>query len=64
MLDEALADAYKADWEREELKRRVDEARCHEELRRSRDENAQLRPLDECNRSMMGKAPLENRLKD
>lgn len=58
MLDEALADAYKHDWERAELNRRV------EERRRSREENAQLRPADECDRPMMGKTPLKERLKD
>lgn len=64
MLDEGLVDAYKTDWERAEQKRRADEAQCREERYRNRDENARLRPVDECNIPMMGKTPVKECLKD
>lgn len=48
-VDEALAEAFKPDWDKEETKRRVAEARYREERRR-KSENAQLRPVDEANR--------------
>lgn len=45
-VDEALAEAFKPDWDKAEARRRVEEARCREE-RRSKSENAQMRPVDE-----------------
>jgi hypothetical protein len=48
-VDEALAKAFKPDWDKAEVKRRVEEARCREERRR-KSENAQIRPVDEANR--------------
>lgn len=48
-LDEGLADAYKADCERAEQKRRADEAQCREERRHCREMLNSVQPMNAIN---------------